>query len=290
MNGFGLQTPARPNNSCSPLQRARQAFTLVELLVVITIIGILLALLVPTIGSVLNTANDAQMGIEISQIAKSLEAYRVDQGAYPPDFVSGPKDDQAQMNTHLARKFRYRNVQADVIATPGLDPAEALVFWLSGFGGNDRAPLTSRESVSPEWQNFRGAKPYYPFDQTRLQDKDGDGWPEYYPDGSEMPFIYVRADSYGVKNGETYQPNELKALNGNVVFKAYASQMTGAQIKRFAEHEKYQVICAGQDGQFGAGLGQPTSAVYPDGLLYAEADEDNITNFSEGKTLEDMIP
>ena len=93
-----------------------------------------------------------------------------------------------------------------------------------------------------------------------------------------------------MKNGETYQPNELKALNGNVVFKAYASQMTGAQIKRFAEHEKYQVICAGQDGQFGAGLGQPTSAVYPDGLLYAEADEDNITNFSEGKTLEDMIP
>ena len=284
MNSFGKQSSSRH------LRRGRQAFTLVELLVVITIIGILVALLVPAIGSALNNANNARMGIEISQMAQQLELYRGKYGEYPPDFISGPTNDQTQMNTHLSRSFRYRNTQTDAVVANGLDPAEALVFWLSGFSADKSFPLSKRESPDPTWKAFKGTNPFFDFDQTRLDDKDTDGWPEYYPEGSEMPYIYVRADSYGVKNGETYTSNELKAMNGTLIFRAYASQMEGVSIKRFAAHEKFQIICAGQDGQFGAGVGQPTSPVYPDGLLYSEADEDNLTSFSEGKTLEDAIP
>ena len=63
----------------------------------------------------------------------------------------------------------------------------------------------------------------------------------------------------------------------------------GTAVQRFAEPEKFQIICAGLDGEFGAGSVSQL-AVYPDGIGYAESDEDNLTNFSGGKTLEDSIP
>jgi hypothetical protein len=53
----------------------------------------------------------------------------------------------------------------------------------------------------------------------------------------------------------------------------------------FVEPEKFQIICAGQDSDFGKGGG-----LYPSGEGYADGDQDNLTNFSEGRTLEDAIP
>ena len=55
-------------------------------------------------------------------------------------------------------------------------------------------------------------------------------------------------------------------------------------VEDFIEPKKFQIICAGLDHEFGTG-GQ-----YPDGVGYAKEDRDNLTNFSEGRTLEDAMP
>ena len=45
----------------------------------------------------------------------------------------------------------------------------------------------------------------------------------------------------------------------------------------------FQIICAGQDGEFGHDRVRHRREVFPSGNNYIEADKDNITNFSGGK-------
>ncbi|HEV3339703.1 MAG TPA: prepilin-type N-terminal cleavage/methylation domain-containing protein [Pirellulales bacterium] len=81
-----------------------------------------------------------------------------------------------------------------------LDPAEALVFFLGGppaaaplqLGGTGSNYGFSLASFSANPQNpFAPGGPrlssLYQFDQNRLGDADGDGWPEYYPPGASIP-------------------------------------------------------------------------------------------------------
>lgn len=68
--------------------RSRLAFTLVELMVVITIIAVLAAILLPAIGNVLKTADNLQCRNNLRQIAMSVLSYTTDyQGAIPPTMV-----------------------------------------------------------------------------------------------------------------------------------------------------------------------------------------------------------
>lgn len=61
----------------------RRAFTLIELLIVITIIGILAVALIPKIANTPSRARDTQRKADLNQIAKGLEAYYSDYGTYP---------------------------------------------------------------------------------------------------------------------------------------------------------------------------------------------------------------
>lgn len=65
------------------LRKRLRAFTLIELLIVVAIIGILAVALVPRITGSTTTARDAARTADLAQISTGLELYYNDNGSYP---------------------------------------------------------------------------------------------------------------------------------------------------------------------------------------------------------------
>ena len=63
--------------------RRARGFTLIELMVVVTIIGILAALIVPRVVGRTDDARAAAARQDIAQLMQALKLYRLDNGRYP---------------------------------------------------------------------------------------------------------------------------------------------------------------------------------------------------------------
>ena len=61
----------------------RSAFTLIELLIVIAIIGILMSLLFPAVNSAIDAARKTQAKNDVTQIATAVTAYETEYGRLP---------------------------------------------------------------------------------------------------------------------------------------------------------------------------------------------------------------
>lgn len=68
--------------------KSSRAFTLIELLIVIAIIGILMALLFPAVGSAIDAARRAQAKNDVVQIATAVTAYETEYGRLPTNSAS----------------------------------------------------------------------------------------------------------------------------------------------------------------------------------------------------------
>ena len=247
-------------------RHARGGFTLVEMLVVVGIILILAAILVPAVYMGISAAQDAGIAVELANLDGAMRQYKTITHGYsfPPNVTSA-----AVANAHIQQKFGRYNPAATGITTPpaSLDAAETLVFWLQGYGNNPIDPLGGTR------------KELFDFDESRLKDPDGDGFPVYYPkNGQGIPYVYFHSGSYAsIKYGDG--TNEL-AVGG--VCRPYKRD-GGTE---FTNNDSFQIISAGQDGDWGA---DNMNKQFPSGLNYGNGDSDNVTNFSEG-TLADQIP
>ncbi|MEZ0217248.1 MAG: type II secretion system protein [Rariglobus sp.] len=85
---------------------SQKAFTLIELLTVIAIIGILAAIIIPTVGAVKTSANKAKTKVQFSQWSGSIELFKQEYGYYP-DISNGSKKIDAEK---LAGTLTGRNL------------------------------------------------------------------------------------------------------------------------------------------------------------------------------------
>ncbi len=79
----------------------RTAFTLVEMLAVILVIGILVAVVVGVAGNVIARASKEQTRENMATIMSAIDAYFEEKGAYPPDTGTDYEKVNANLFAHL---------------------------------------------------------------------------------------------------------------------------------------------------------------------------------------------
>jgi len=153
------------------------AFTLVELLVVITIIIVLVGLILATVGYVQKKGATSRAATEIAALSAALESYKADNGIYPRDTTT--------TDTLDAR------VSGDPTSTSYQQASLYLYTQLSGTNA-DRTPIT-------------GARSYFAFKPNQLS-----------PSDQMQPVQFIRdpfGNSYGYSTVQAATGNSINGYN-----------------------------------------------------------------------------
>lgn len=281
----------------------RHGFTLVELLVVITIIGILASLLVPTIAMAVKKSRESAIAFDLKQLQMAMEAFKKERktNVYPPDFSKDHDANAANRQPALERFVRqnFRNTGPTYVANwvanatdrpQDLDPSEALYFWLALSQKNPESPLPF-DGTAEGWS-------FFDFEQDRLVDADNDGWFEYLPPhGEQVPYVYFESSRYLDPTAANPKPSGYDTdlyigpqngyPNAGRVRPYYRQLPPNANTPGdYQAKGTFQIICAGYDGVFGSTPADNTSLsnkAYPAGVGFEEADLDNIATFADGR-------
>lgn len=158
-----------PRKTPAPSAPPRRAFTLVELLAVIAIVGVLAAILIPTVGSMRESARQSQCTSNLRQLGSSFPLYAADNGGlypaprmlsknelpassgitYPPSWINPSQDNwQAEISRYVLRDGLLGDIKkvgadANIAHCPSFDQLFASVKQLSssnyktaGYGMN----------------------------------------------------------------------------------------------------------------------------------------------------------
>ncbi len=266
------------------VRRCRSGFTLTEMLVVIAIIGILMAIVIPTLMTARVSVQEAAIKFEIEQIKQALEVYKQEHGVYPPDFTA-PAFVAARVGAHLKKLSRnydsanvtafLTNIDSDSNLANGVQsvitPDEALVFWLSRTVNNPEVPLPA---VSPGHilsDPIGNERVYFEFDEARLVDPDNDGFFSYVPKhAKKAPYVYFDHRTYDVTGADPssgFNPVAAGFSEAKGIARPYYSDVTSYnsevasppphlypwEITKWHWHgeDSFQIISAGMDENYG---------------------------------------
>ena len=219
MSSFN-QSPRHPN---------RLGFTLVELLVAMSVIGILVGMLAFGVNRVLIRTREFTIQTEMNQLESAIKQFEIQYGFYPPSFrgleneafVNG---DEAAANLMLSYLNRIAPNHIEGSGTFPDRPIDVwwtnvgkkrttlaggigsdLVFWLSGIAKNKQRPLTTGpaddNAVANAAHNLSGdgieREVFYDFGDAQALFLGAGEWIQYnQPVGIEIPYLYLDHNHY----------------------------------------------------------------------------------------------
>jgi len=284
----------RPNQQRHP---ARRGFTLLELLVAITVIAVLAAFLLPAIQGIVGTTKDAAVRNEISQMESAIATFKQKFGIEPPSGITLCEDNSGWTNpanatskaliqrmwpnfdfTMNAYDFNDNSATTDTFTLTG---SECLVFFLGGVQKNGALYGFSKNPSDPfETTSTNREGPFFEFAPSRLKPTPvtANAPAKVYVDGlggQTNPYVYL--SSY---DGQGYRVADIPAstnLSG-----PYLTASGGIPHKQ----KSFQIISPGADTFYSASMGSvvyDTSAASNNGLGTNKESYDNITNFAPGR-------
>jgi prepilin-type N-terminal cleavage/methylation domain-containing protein len=234
----------------APPQRSRpRGFTLVELLVVVTIFAMLMALVTPAVMRALTSSRNAAIKAEIDMLHMAMMNYRNEFGRLPPAAVTSFTGSDAA-SRHLLRLFprmasgvpqtqaqRLCYLNTGNVTTSSISVANGLPFWLYGYNDDPTQPVFAVVGSSTT-----SRKKLFDFDASRLAGI-GTANVTYHISGKpSVPYVYIDAGSYGT----VATPNSF--LIGTETYRAETQSLTSGTV--FFNPDTFQILCAGRDETF----------------------------------------
>ncbi|MDB4365777.1 prepilin-type N-terminal cleavage/methylation domain-containing protein [Pirellulales bacterium] len=219
------------SNHASALPQ-RSGFTLVELLVVITIIGVLAALITPAVFQARRSGQISAIKAEIDLLHMAMMHYKNEYGSFPPAVSPGGSSGVAA--SHIQRLFPRSSPSPSAVT----DDA-ALVGWLGGYSKNPTNPL-----ALPRVKLFE-------FDQNRVTSTN-----QFHPrEKLGSPYRYVNSAQYFLTRTPTsytlrpfVQLRVTEDLNGNGVLDGTEDVNSNSRLDCEAFNpDTFQILCAGLD-------------------------------------------
>jgi prepilin-type N-terminal cleavage/methylation domain-containing protein len=221
----------RRSSQSSP---SRGGFTLVELLVVITIIAIMFALISAAAVKIMGKGDEVKLRSEVSQLALAVQAFKQQfaVGYVPSEFVLPPGADPSGASQQYFKSVWPRlnqmvmqndNTSHAYWGVPNgqayvLHGDQALVFWIGGT--RDAAGNCigfSTDPTDPMKQTGSRISPFYQFATDRLKPFNGPnpevaglparavGFPSYVDVYGLMPYLYFSTNK--ADNNYVYMPS-----------------------------------------------------------------------------------
>ena len=261
-----------------PASTPRSAFTLIELLVVISIIGLLMALLLPAVQKIRVTGKRTQTGADISQLSTAAASFKQEFKFYPPDSFTIPVNKNASdpNNQIFAQMFRSY--------ASGLDQGNTGIPSGVAGGGTllQGIQCLIYFACGPQLTGWAIDGPFAPVPAATAKkgpffDYSGPPLNNYtYNDPFGMPYAYF-GSTYGQKYGPfaPANPNYTgMSPTGMVPFTTSPG--------KFVNPDSVQIISAGANKSYGpGGAWSPNNGAYSSG----SSGSDDMANFNAGAQL-----